>query len=48
MVILLMAIGNYWWLNYYRLLMDIVGYFIVSHWWLSYWWLSMVIILVAY
>ncbi len=45
MVILLMAIGNYFRLNYHRiimaigeviLLMVIGGYFIVKYWWLFY------------
>jgi hypothetical protein len=34
-----MVIGDYWWLNYHRLLVaillvPIVNYFIVGHWWL--------------
>jgi hypothetical protein len=28
--------NNYWWLLYYKLLLDIIGYIIISYWWLFY------------
>jgi hypothetical protein len=30
-IILLMVIGDYWWLNYHRLLVAIGGYFISAY-----------------
>jgi len=37
MIILLMVIGGfsisgYWWLFYYKLLLDILGYIIIGYW----------------
>jgi len=26
------SIGNYWWLLYYKLLLDTLGYIIISYW----------------